>query len=92
MRVLYFLLVPILIAAAIIGLNVWRQRRPRSIEASVREFRDGLDALDPANATKLRQRPTQGANRAEQKRPEQKPRVDPKDQRTYDRGPDRKDR
>jgi hypothetical protein len=88
MRVLYFLLVPILIAGVIIGLNVWRQRRPRSIEASVREFRDGLDALDPANATKLRQRPPQGGNRPDQNRPDQ----NRSDQDRRDRGQDRKDR
>jgi hypothetical protein len=50
MNVLLYLLVPVIIAAMVIGLNVWRQRRPRSIEASVREFRDGLDALDPVKS------------------------------------------
>jgi hypothetical protein len=47
MTVLLYLIVPVLVAAIVIGLRVWRQRRPSSIEASLREFRDGLDALDP---------------------------------------------
>ncbi len=47
MNVLLFLLVPGIVAAVVIGINVWRQRRPRSIEAGMRQFREGLDALDP---------------------------------------------
>jgi hypothetical protein len=47
MNVLLFLLIPITVAAVVIGINVWRQRRPRSIEAGMRQFRAGLDALDP---------------------------------------------
>jgi hypothetical protein len=47
MTVLLYLIVPAAVAAIVIGLRVWRQRRPSSIEASLREFRDGLDALDP---------------------------------------------
>jgi hypothetical protein len=54
MNILLYLIVPILIAAVVIGFNVWRQRRPTSLEASMREFRDGLDALDPKNATAAR--------------------------------------
>jgi hypothetical protein len=48
MNVLLFLAVPVMVAGVLIGINVWRQRRPRSIEASMRQFREGLDALDPA--------------------------------------------
>ncbi len=47
MTVLLYLIVPALVAAIVIGIRVWRQRRPSSIEASLREFRNGLDALDP---------------------------------------------
>jgi hypothetical protein len=47
MNVLLFLLIPGVVAAVVIGINAWRQRRPRSIEAGMRQFREGLDALDP---------------------------------------------
>ena len=47
MSVLLFLVVPILVAAVVIGVNVYRNRRPSSIEASMREFQRGLEALDP---------------------------------------------
>ena len=45
--VLLFLVVPIAVAALLIGLNVYRNRRPTSIEAGMREFQRGLEALDP---------------------------------------------
>jgi hypothetical protein len=51
MTVLLYLIVPILLAALVIGFNVWRNRRPTSLEASMREFQEGLDALDPKNST-----------------------------------------
>ena len=47
MSVLLFLEVPILVAALVIGINVYRNRRPSSIEAGMREFQRGLEALDP---------------------------------------------
>jgi hypothetical protein len=56
MTVLLYLIVPALVAAIVIGLRVWRQRRPSSIEASLREFRDGLDALDPKKSGNRKER------------------------------------
>ncbi len=47
MSVLLFLVVPILVAALVIGIKVYRNRRPSSIEAGMREFQRGLEALDP---------------------------------------------
>lgn len=47
MGVLLFLVIPIVVAALVIGLNVYRNRRPTSIEAGMREFQRGLEALDP---------------------------------------------
>lgn len=49
MSVLVWLIVPALVVIALISVKVWRERRPRSIEAGLREFQRGLDALDPAN-------------------------------------------
>jgi hypothetical protein len=45
--VLLYLLVPVLVAGAVIGFNVYRNRRPTSIEAGMKEFQQGLDALNP---------------------------------------------
>jgi hypothetical protein len=54
MSVLLYLVAPIVLAGAVIGFNVWRNRRPTSLEASMKEFREGLDALDPKNSTARR--------------------------------------
>lgn len=47
MTVLLYLLVPVLIAGLVIGFNVYRNRRPTSMEAGMKEFQAGLDALNP---------------------------------------------
>ncbi len=47
MTVLLYLLVPVLVAGLVIGLNVYRNRRPTSMEAGMKEFQAGLDALNP---------------------------------------------
>ena len=49
MNVLIWLLFPVLVIVALISFKVWRDRRPSSLEAGMREFQRGLDALDPAN-------------------------------------------
>jgi hypothetical protein len=45
--VLLYLLVPVAVAGVVIGINVYRNRRPTSIEAGMKEFQRGLDALNP---------------------------------------------
>jgi hypothetical protein len=47
--VLIYLVAPLVLAVLIIAVRSYRRRRPTSIEANLREFRRGLDALDPAN-------------------------------------------
>ena len=48
MNALLYLIGAIVVSAfAIAGLN-YRQRRPKSLEAGIREFERGLRALDPA--------------------------------------------
>ncbi len=81
MNVLLYLLVPVLVAALVIGLNVWRQRRPRSIEASVQEFRDGLDALDPAKS------PARSSTKVNPKGPVKQNGHRPRDGRSFDGRP-----
>ena len=52
MSVLVWLLIPLLIGAAIAAYAAYRSgrlRRPGSIEDEMKQFRRGLDALDPAN-------------------------------------------
>jgi hypothetical protein len=44
---LVYLIVPVAVFAFIVSVWVWRQRRPTSMDASLREFRRGLDALKP---------------------------------------------
>ena len=39
----------VVLVAAVVGAVAVRSRRQQSIEASLRQFRDGLAALDPAN-------------------------------------------
>jgi hypothetical protein len=45
--VLWFLIVPLIAIVVIVGIKVYRNRLPTSIEAGMREFQRGLDALDP---------------------------------------------
>ncbi len=47
MTVLLYLLVPVIIAGIVIGISVFRNRRPTSLEAGMKEFQAGLDALNP---------------------------------------------
>jgi hypothetical protein len=54
MTVLLYLIVPVLLAGILIGFNVWRNRRPTSLEAGMREFQEGLNALDPQKSTARR--------------------------------------
>jgi hypothetical protein len=55
MTVLLYLIVPALVVAAVVGMRVYSDRRPKSIEGSIKEFQRGLDALDPdADATRRR--------------------------------------
>ena len=49
MSALVWLIVPALVIIAIVSLKVWRDRRPSSLEAGMKEFQRGLEALDPAN-------------------------------------------
>ncbi len=52
MSVLVWLALPVLIGvtiAAFVAYRSGRLRRPGSIEDEMRQFRRGLDALDPAN-------------------------------------------
>ena len=49
MSVLVWLIVPVLVIISVVSAKVWRERRPSSLEAHMREFKRGLDALDPAN-------------------------------------------
>ena len=52
MSVLAWLAIPALIGVAAIAALAYRggkQRRPGSMEDEMRQFRRGLDALDPAN-------------------------------------------
>ncbi len=52
MSVLVWLVIPALIGSAAIAVLAYRGgklRRPGSIEDEMRQFRRGLDALDPAN-------------------------------------------
>ena len=44
---LVYLIVPLAVFAFVVSVWVWRQRRPTSMDASLREFRRGLDALKP---------------------------------------------
>lgn len=37
------------VAIAAVSVLVYRNRKPNSLEAGLRDFRRGLDALDPAN-------------------------------------------
>jgi hypothetical protein len=57
-KILLYLLAPVLIAGVVIGFSVWRNRRPQSMEAGMREFQRGLDALDPKNTPTAVRRPT----------------------------------
>jgi hypothetical protein len=56
MGILLYLLVPVVVAAVIIGMRAYAERRPRSIEDSINEFRRGLDALDPDHESTRRRR------------------------------------
>ena len=55
MSVLIYLVAPLVLAVLVIGGRAYRRRRPSSIEANLRQFRRGLDALDPANDPLRRQ-------------------------------------
>jgi hypothetical protein len=57
MNALLYLIGAIVVSAlAIAGLN-YRQRRPKSLEAGIREFERGLRALDPAADPRRRGHP-----------------------------------
>lgn len=56
MGILLYLLVPAVVAAIVIGMRAYTDRRPKSIEDSIREFQRGLDALDPDNDSSRRRR------------------------------------
>jgi hypothetical protein len=47
--VLVWILVPLVILIVVLSINAFRNRRPSSLEAGMRDFRRGLEALDPAN-------------------------------------------
>ncbi len=49
MSALVWLIVPALVIVSVVSLKVWRDRRPSSLEAGMKEFQRGLEALDPAN-------------------------------------------
>lgn len=49
MSVLVWLIVPVLVVIAFVSVKVYRDRKPTSLEAGMRDFRRGLNALDPAN-------------------------------------------
>lgn len=44
-----WILVPVVLFVAAFAFSRYRNRKPNSLEAGLREFRRGLDALDPAN-------------------------------------------
>ena len=47
MNALLYLIGAVVVASAAIGALTYRQRRPKSMEAGIREFERGLRALDP---------------------------------------------
>ncbi len=47
--VLVWILVPLVVLIIVLSINAFRNRRPSSLEAGMRDFRRGLEALDPAN-------------------------------------------
>ncbi len=47
MSILVYLIVPVALFVFIISVVVWRQRSPSSMDASLKEFQRGLDALRP---------------------------------------------
>lgn len=60
MEILLVLLVPVVIVLAAVALRAWLARRPASIEAGIREFQRGLDALDPDQEQGRRRRSGDG--------------------------------
>jgi hypothetical protein len=47
--VFVWVLVPVVTVVGLILFVSYRNRKPNSLEAGLRDFRRGLDALDPAN-------------------------------------------
>ena len=47
--ILVWILAPVVVVIVLLAINAYRNRRPRSLEDGLREFRRGLEALDPAN-------------------------------------------
>jgi hypothetical protein len=60
MAILLYLLIPIALAGIVLGIRAYGQRRPKSIEDSLKEFQRGLDALDPNNEAQRRKRGNNG--------------------------------
>lgn len=58
MNNLLYLIGAVLLSAVAIGALKYRNRRPKSMEAGMREFERGLKALDPTNDP--RKRPVDG--------------------------------
>ena len=47
--VVVWILAPVVVVIALLAVGAYRNRKPSSLEAGLREFRRGLEALDPAN-------------------------------------------
>lgn len=59
MNSLVYLLVPLMVAAVVVAVIYWRDRKPTSVNEGIEQFRDGLRALAPDAGPQLPQSPTQ---------------------------------
>lgn len=56
MKLFLWVLALVTVTVLMLAFSVYRRRRPSSLEAGLRDFRRGLDALDPANDPMRRNR------------------------------------
>lgn len=66
MSALVWLALPVLVGVTVLAFVAYRSgktRRPGSMEAEMRQFRRGLDALDPANDPMRRRDPQSTSKR-----------------------------
>ena len=63
--VFVWVLVPAFLIAVVVWFVSYRNRKPNSLEAGLRDFRRGLDALDPANDPLKRRSDARGVSGAD---------------------------
>jgi hypothetical protein len=65
--ILVWILAPVVVVVALLAIGAYRNRKPSSLEAGLKEFRRGLEALDPANDPLKRTKADARANKSDKR-------------------------